>query len=107
MTRPSEGPPATVSGQAPTTQGGDVWACWAWTEPAVWTARMLTALERGVKGGVWVSLIDKVWSKVNLVASARTVVANQGAAGVDRITVAEFTRHLDEKGIAWSASPRT
>ena len=33
---------------------------WAWTEPAVWTERMLTALEQGVKGGVWFSLIDKV-----------------------------------------------
>jgi hypothetical protein len=24
---------------------------WSWTEPTVWTERMLTALEQGVKGG--------------------------------------------------------
>ena len=29
-------------------------------EPKVWTERMLTALEQGVKGGKWFSLIDKV-----------------------------------------------
>src|SRR6185503_14573336 len=31
-------------------QVGEVQARWAWTEPAVWTERMLTALEVGVKG---------------------------------------------------------
>jgi RNA-directed DNA polymerase len=35
---------------------------WRWVEPAVWTDRMLTALETGVKGGVWFSLMDKVES---------------------------------------------
>ena len=38
---------------ATATQGGDVQARWTWTEPVVWTERMLTALEQGVKGGVW------------------------------------------------------
>ena len=33
---------------------------WAWTEPTVWTDRMLTALEQGVQGGKWFRLIDKV-----------------------------------------------
>ena len=33
---------------------------WAWVEPRVWTERMLTALETGIKGGKWFSLIDKV-----------------------------------------------
>ena len=32
-------------------QAGEVRARWAWTEQAVWTERMLTALERGVQGG--------------------------------------------------------
>jgi hypothetical protein len=32
---------------------------WSWSEPTVWTARMLAALEVGVKGGKWYSLIDK------------------------------------------------
>jgi hypothetical protein len=26
---------------------------WNWVEPSVWTKRMLEALEKGVKGGVW------------------------------------------------------
>src|SRR5262245_3062873 len=76
-------------------QVGDVRACWAWTEPAVWTDRMLTALEGGVKGGVWFSLIDKVYSPANLAAATAKVVANKGAAGVDHVTVAEFARHAE------------
>ncbi len=31
-------------------QAGEIRARWAWVEPEVWTARMLTALEQGVKG---------------------------------------------------------
>jgi hypothetical protein len=40
-------------------QVGDVQTRWAWTEPSVWTLRMLTALQQGVKGGVWFSLIGR------------------------------------------------
>jgi len=39
-------------------QASEIRARWAWTEPAVWTDRMLSALEEGVKGGVWFSLIS-------------------------------------------------
>ena len=39
-------------------QASAVRARWAWAEPSVWTERMLTALEQGVKGGKWFSLID-------------------------------------------------
>jgi RNA-directed DNA polymerase len=46
-----ESAPSAVPATA--TQGGDILARWAWVEPAVWTERMLTALEQGVKGGVW------------------------------------------------------
>ena len=38
-----------------TKQAREVRARWAWVEPCVWTERMLTALEKGVKGGVWFS----------------------------------------------------
>ena len=38
------------------TQAGDVRTRWAWTEPSVWTDRRLTALDEGVKGGVWFSI---------------------------------------------------
>lgn len=63
---------------------------WAWAEPSVWTERMLTALEQGVKGGCWFSLIDKVYSERCLLAAAYQVEANEGAAGVDHVSVKAF-----------------
>jgi len=92
--RMSEDKPAAVSETAK--QAGEVRARWAWTEPAVWTERMLTALEKGVKGGKWFSLIDKVYALTNLWAAFRKVWANQGAAGVDHQTIEMFERHLEE-----------
>lgn len=44
-------------------QVGETQARWAWVEPCAWTENMLTALEKGVKGGQWFSLIDKVWDE--------------------------------------------
>ena len=41
-------------------QGREVPPEWEWTEASVWTERMLAALERGVKGGKWFSLIDSL-----------------------------------------------
>jgi RNA-directed DNA polymerase len=64
-------------------QGREVPQQWEWTEASVWTERMLAALERGVKGGKWFSLIDKVWKMENLQSAARQVRSNKGAAGVD------------------------
>lgn len=57
---------------------------------------MLTALETGVKGNVWFSLIDKVFSERNLLAAGRKVFANGGAPGVDHVTVEAFEKRLDE-----------
>jgi RNA-directed DNA polymerase len=56
---------------------------------------MLTALERGVKGGVWFSLIDKVYSLPNLQAAFAKVNANRGAAGCDHQTIAMYEADLD------------
>jgi len=75
---------------------GEILAQWAWVEPAAWTLRMLTALERGVKGGTWFSLIDKVYAPDNLQAAFARVKANRGSAGVDHVTVERFEAHLDE-----------
>lgn len=66
-----------------------------WAEPAVWTERMRTALEQGVKGGVWFSLMDKVYAERNLHAGWGRVQANGGAAGVDRVTVAQYDERRD------------
>jgi RNA-directed DNA polymerase len=62
----------------------------------VWTERMLTALVNGVKGGVWFSLIDKVYSIRNLAAAFADVAANDGAAGVDHVTIKRFAHKLPE-----------
>jgi RNA-directed DNA polymerase len=55
---------------------------------------MLTALERGVRGGVWFSLIDKVYRLPNLLAAFEKVKANGGAAGCDHQTIAMYEVHL-------------
>jgi RNA-directed DNA polymerase len=68
---------------------------WGWAEASVWTDRMLAALENGVKGGVWFSLIDKVYSRGNLRSAWSEVAANQGAAGVDEITIAHYEREVE------------
>ncbi len=68
---------------------------WLWTEHSVWTERMLTALDEGVKGGVWFRLIDKVWSERNLRASFCKVAANGGAPGVDHRTVEKWGDDLE------------
>jgi RNA-directed DNA polymerase len=53
---------------------------------------MLTALEQGVKGGYWHSLIDKVYNEANLLRAFAKVAQNKGAAGVDHVTIDEFSR---------------
>ena len=63
---------------------------WAWAEATIWTDRMLTALETGVKGGSWFSLMDKVVSPKTLWCAWERVRRNRGAAGVDRISVTRF-----------------
>ena len=58
---------------------------------------MLTALEQGVKGGCWFSLMDKVYAQRNLAAAYLPVARNRGAAGVDHVTVKEFGKRLDDE----------
>ena len=94
MDGPTESPLAPVPTTA--TQARDIRARWAWTEPTVWTDRMLTALEQGVKGGQWFSLIDKVYALPTLRAAFARVRANAGAAGVDHQTVTMVEARLDE-----------
>ena len=77
-------------------QAGETRGRWSWVEPSVWTERMLTALEVGVKGGKWYSLIDKVSSRRNLESAFLQVKRNKGSAGVDRVTIRMFEAHLEE-----------
>lgn len=45
----------------------------------------------------WYSLADKVWNPANLALAAATVLANQGAAGVDHQSCNQFAEHLGEE----------
>jgi RNA-directed DNA polymerase len=51
---------------------------------------MVSALENGVKGGRWYSLMDKVHASDTLKAAWRKVRANKGAAGVDGQSLERF-----------------
>ena len=93
-----EGRPAGVPEEAK--QAGEIRTRWSWVEPSVWTDRMLTALEKGVKGGMWFSLIDKVYRPSNLEAAFRKVAENRGSAGVDHQTIAMFADRL-ERNLEW------
>lgn len=74
-----------------TTQGAEAHGRdWSWVEASVWSERMLAALENGVKGGKWFSLIDKVYRTETLKAAWNKVKANGGAAGVDGESVERF-----------------
>jgi RNA-directed DNA polymerase len=53
---------------------------------------MLEALEKGVKGGKWYSLMDKVCHPKNLEVAWEKVRHNHGAAGVDRQSVERFAK---------------
>jgi RNA-directed DNA polymerase len=56
---------------------------------------MLAALENGVKGGKWFSLIDKVYRAETLKAAWQKVQANAGAAGVDGQSVRRFAARAE------------
>jgi RNA-directed DNA polymerase len=57
---------------------------------------MLTALETGVRGGKWHALIDKVYSRRNLLVAFAKVAAKGGGPGVDHVTIEMFEARLDE-----------
>lgn len=95
MDRTTDQRPATVSfgatpaGQPPTVR--------EWATRPIWTDRMLTALEQGVRGGRWHTLSDKVYRPINLLLASIKVLGNAGAAGIDHQTIDDFReKHLEE-----------
>jgi RNA-directed DNA polymerase len=68
----------------------------SWLEAGIWTERMVSALVNGVKGGVWFSLIDKVYAPKTLNLAWEKVRANRGAAGVDGQSIERFAARSDE-----------
>jgi RNA-directed DNA polymerase len=64
-------------------QGREVAPQWEWTEAEVWTERMLATLERGITGGKWFSLIDKVWKTANLQRAVQKVARGKSKEKAD------------------------
>ena len=89
--RQSKSEASIVSSRGLTKQGADIRRQeWCWVEASIWTDRMLAALENGVTGGKWFSLIDKVVRPRTLEIAWQQVARNKGAAGVDGQSVKRF-----------------
>ena len=58
---------------------------------------MLEALTKGVRGGKWYSLMDKVWDSSNLTLGAWAVIRNEGAPGVDHRSCEQLERELSSE----------
>lgn len=69
----------------------DLWQRYS-AERFVWSEKMLEALDKGVKGNKWFSLIDKVYRTSTLELAWAKVRSNAGACGVDGITVKRFEK---------------
>jgi RNA-directed DNA polymerase len=93
MSETKQGPVPEVSARA--TQGTEA-RDWSWVEATIWTERMVSALVKGVKGGRWFSVIDKVYAPRTLAAAWTRVRANGGAAGVDGESIERFAAREDE-----------
>lgn len=73
---------------------------WNWVERTIWTDRMLMALDNGVKGNKWFSLMDKVSRQATLHKGWRKVASNEGSCGTDQVSIERFAqnfqRYLEE-----------
>jgi RNA-directed DNA polymerase len=81
---------------ATTKQETDIYDRWLWVEASIWTKPMLTALENGVKGGKWFSLMDKVYAMATLQAAWQQVQKNKGSHGVDGMSVERFAQKQEQ-----------
>lgn len=104
-TPPPENPSRVASEPKP--DGEALRQRWPWVEAEVWTERMLEALERGVKGGRWYALIDKVYEPRALQRACTRVCGNAGAAGSDGQSVAQFAARLEREVARLSEELRT
>jgi RNA-directed DNA polymerase len=99
--------PAKVLCESRAKQAGEACNRWWWVDPEIWTDHMLAALEGGVKGGKWFSLIDKVYPQETLAKGFSKVKANHGCAGSDRQTIEQFETRLVEHLESLSQGLRT
>jgi RNA-directed DNA polymerase len=82
-------------------------ARWGWVEHGVWTDSMLRSLERGIKGGKWFALIDKVNELKNLQSSFWKVWRNAGSAGIDGQSVKNFEASEEQQLLELAEELRT
>lgn len=67
---------------------------------------MLEALERGVKGGKWHSLIDKVYEGKSLEAAWKRVRERGGCAGIDKMSIERFEKRAAKRLVRLSEQLR-
>lgn len=70
---------------------------WPWVERSIWTDRMLRSLERGIEGGKWFALMDKVYRIANLQSAFNQVWSNGGSAGIDGQSVKAFEAQEEQQ----------
>lgn len=70
---------------------------WPWVERSIWTDRMLRSLERGIEGGKWFALMDKVYRIANLQNAFNQVWSNGGSAGIDGCSVKAFAAQEEQQ----------
>ena len=104
----SEGPSEDQSPQVPATDKQGEEALWQRhkAQRGVWSEKMLLALETGVKGKVWFSLIDKIFADRTLQLAWETVQSNAGACGVDGITVGHFGKDSQKTAARREGAPQ-
>lgn len=96
MGRTTETKSASVTVATSTKQAEETPDDWSWVEPTVWTGPMLARLKQSEPGTKWFSLWDKVMAPRNLEAGFWAVWRNDGAPGVDGVTVAQFEAQWPE-----------
>ena len=68
---------------------------------------MLATLDKGVIGGKWYSLIDKLYPETTLRAAFKAVASQRGAAGVDHVSIEDYAENLDANLARLSEALRT
>jgi RNA-directed DNA polymerase len=96
--RESESEPSSVP-KADKQGGEDLWQHHK-AQRGVWSEGMLVALDKGVKGNKWFSLIDKVYAGRTLQLAWEKVLSNAGSCGIDGTTVDLFKKDSQERLLA-------
>jgi RNA-directed DNA polymerase len=100
--------PAVTAPERQSKQGEETWKQrWLWVEHSVWGTRMQRTLERGIEGGKWYALIDKVYAPNNLRSAYWKVRHKGGSAGVDGQSVTSFAAREEHELQTLSQELRT